>query len=130
MSRIHTAILSHCSAYYCDTPDHIQGKSVALSHAHSALNEQTSPNFVQQQYICRFKKGFDEEDDDDDEGSSESDSLEDSASPAKTEKQEAKQPSKRAKAGPQLEDLQELGFRTGPSILTMKEQPPDSSYEW
>jgi len=48
-------------------------------------------------------------------------------------KQKAGKPEKKKGASGnaiRLEDLQELGFRSGPSILTMKEQPPDLSYEW
>ena len=71
----------------------------------------------------RFKKGFDEDS---------SDSEASSSSKEETDQidKEDIQASKKQKAGPQLEDLQELGFRTGPSVLTIKEQPPDLSYEW
>ena len=71
----------------------------------------------------RFKKGFDEESSDSEASSSGKEETDE------TEK-ETTQASKKQKAGPQLEDLQELGFRTGPSVLTIKEQPPDLSYEW
>ena len=71
----------------------------------------------------RFKKGFDEDSSDNEASSSGDQETEE------TEKG-VTHASKKQKAGPQLEDLQELGFRTGPSVLTIKEQPPDLSYEW
>ena len=74
-------------------------------------------------HVCRFKKGFDE-------GSSDSEASSSGQEEAGEAEQEIAQTSKKHKTGPQLEDLQELGFKTGPSVLTIKEQPPDLSYEW
>ncbi len=74
-------------------------------------------------HLCRFKKGFDE-------GSSGSEASSSGQEEAGEAEQEIAQTSKKQKTGPQLEDLQELGFKTGPSVLTIKEQPPDLSYEW
>lgn len=37
---------------------------------------------------------------------------------------------KKTEQAPSLEDLQQAGFRSGPSILTMKEQPEDVNFEW
>lgn len=77
----------------------------------------------------RFKKGFD--DDEDEGGSSDSETSESHQGDETGAKGEGTaQASKKQKTGPQLEDLQELGFRTGPSVLTIKEQAPDLSYEW
>ena len=78
--------------------------------------------------LCRFKDTYEE----DDESSSEASSSGSETGDA-SRKQEAQQAEKKKVAGGttvRLEDLQEMGFRSGPSILTMKEQPPDISYEW
>ena len=40
------------------------------------------------------------------------------------------QKAKRQKTGIKLQDLEEAGFVSGPSILHIREQAPDLSYEW
>lgn len=76
---------------------------------------------------CRFKKGFDDEEGESSSGSESGGSENESRD---SEADNDKRAQKKQKKGPKLEDLQEMGFRTGPSVLTIKEQPPDASYEW
>ena len=77
----------------------------------------------------RAALGDSEEDEEDDSEDSKSEDESD-VQPSAKQKVPEKQQNKKQKVDIGLEDLKNAGFHSGPSILTIKEQPQEQSYAW
>ena len=71
--------------------------------------------------LSRFKEAFEEEEHESSTSDSEAEELD--SKPAVKRKKPAQQ-------HPSLEDLQEAGFRAGPSVLTVPEPQGDPNWDW
>ena len=73
----------------------------------------------------RFKDTFDVE-----EPSTDGSEASDSSNSSDSKKVQPASKKRKQQLEPNLEELQDAGYRAGPSILTIKERPEPQSFEW